>query len=144
MTAKASGASPRWGLGPDTCVLTVLVPVLSSRAEVQTQLLTWSTGPVQSLVGNGTQIGSPRPCHLKARDASVGRPVDHLGKFRLFLQHVLSWIHFLIEFSHYSLLSQSCREHHIPEGRRGAPTSCLSSTYLKHGAVRVYREQRGH
>lgn len=114
MTAMASGVTPCWGLRPDTCVP-------SSRAEVQTQPLTWSAGPVQSLVGNGTQIGSLRPCHLKARDASVGRPVGHLGKCLLFLQHVLSWIHFLIEFSHYSLPSLSCREYHIPEGRRVPP-----------------------
>lgn len=117
MTVKASWVGPCWGRKPDTCVLTVLGPLLSSRAEMQTQPLTWPTGPVQILMGNSAQIGS-QSLPLPHR-SSVGRPEGHPGKFPLFFW--LSLIHFLIEFSHYNLPFQSCREHHITEVHRGTP-----------------------
>lgn len=57
---------------------------------MQTQPPTWSSGSVQNLVGDSTQIGSPRPCHTEARDASVGNLGGRLGKLPLFFQHVLA------------------------------------------------------
>lgn len=64
-----SWVSPCWRLKHSTCVSS-LEPLLSSRAEVQTQPLAWSLGPVQNLMGGSTQTGRPQPCHTEARDIS--------------------------------------------------------------------------
>lgn len=74
VTVQDSWVSSCWGLKHNTCVSFFLEPLLSSRAEVQTQPLAWSLKPVQTLMGDNTQKGRPQCCHIEARDISIGKP----------------------------------------------------------------------